>query len=408
MSILSKRSVHAENPILEEDITAEMLKNRGHNVIKLNRGDPPIYFNTPDYIIDAYISALKEHKTNYTDATGIVELRNAVAKRYKRMYNINIDPNNIVTTAGVSEALEFINYGLINPGDHAIIFKPYYSAYIPRLLLAGGIPIYENYYEKENWNIDIEHLNASIKTLKRAGRLNHVKYMIITNPNNPTGTVLKKSILKDIVDIANDNNILLISDEIYDEIYYNKTKFTSIGEVAKGIPHVILNGASKDFDATGFRIGFIITPEHDKISSEFISKMADFARVRLCVNTPAQYASAAALENRKEHTKAIKYMVSEIEKRVNYAVSILNENKYIETVEPNGAFYIFPKIKHNALKIKNDREFVDKFLREEYIQLTRGSGFGKPGYFRIVSLPPKEILDYALNKLNEFCVRNKV
>ena len=408
MSILSKRSVYAENPILEEDITAAMLSKKGHKVIKLNRGDPPIYFNTPEYIINAYVDALKKHKTNYTDATGIPELREAVSKRYKHTYNLNIDSDNIVTTAGVSEALEFINYGLINPGDHAIIFRPYYSAYIPRLMLAGGVPIYEDYYEKENWNIDIDHLNSSIRSLRKKGRLKNVKYMIITNPNNPTGTVLKRSILEDIVDIAAENKILLISDEIYDEIYYNKARFTSIGEVAKGIPHVILNGASKDFDSTGFRIGFILTPENDSISKMFMNKMADFARVRLCVNTPAQYATAEAFNNISEHKKAIKFMVNEIEKRVNHAVSILNDNKYVETVEPNGAFYIFPKIKHNLLKIKDDKTFVDRFLREYYIQLTRGSGFGKPGYFRIVSLPPKEILDYALNKLNEFCIKNRI
>ena len=405
MHLLSKRSRYALNPILEEDKLAEQISLAGKKVIKLNRGDPPLFFDTPEYIIEAYIKALKEKRTYYTGARGIIELRDAISKRYKRLYNMDITTDNIVVTAGVSEALEFINYGLIDPGDNAIIFRPYYSAYVPRLQLAGGRAIFENYYEKENWNIDVDHLNASIKQLKKAGKLHRVKYMIITNPNNPTGTVLKRSVLEDIVDIANQNDILLISDEIYDEIYYNNATFTSIGTIAKGVPHAILNGMSKDFDATGFRIGYIVVPQEDKKSTEFIEKMADFANIRLCVNTPAQYAAAHAIDNFKMHNKSIKSMVREISTRVNYAVDLLAKNPYVSTVRPNGAFYIFPKMDMAQLNVKDDREFVERFLKEEYIQLTRGSGFGQSGHFRIVSLPPKEILYYSINKLNDFCER---
>ncbi len=404
--ILSKRSGYAVNPILEEDVVAAELERRGKKVIKLNRGDPAVYFPTPKYIIDSYVKALKEGKTQYSDATGNKEIKAAIMQRYKSLYGLHIKEQDIVVTIGVSEALSFINDTLINPGDRAILFKPYYAQYLPKLQLSGGTPIFESYYEKDNWNIELSHLNKSIKELKESGKIKKVKYLLITNPNNPTGTVLRKEILEEIVDIANENNILLISDEIYDEIVYNNAKFTSISNLAKGVPHIILNGASKNYDSTGFRLGMAIIPEDDDLSTKLKQKFTDFARIRLSVNTPSQYAFAEAMRNTQEHKKAITYMVKEIEKRVNHSMKILKENEYIDVVEPNGAYYIFPRLHIKDLKIKNDKEFVSRALKEEYIQLTRGSGFGDPDHFRIVSLPPKEILDYSLNKINEFCRKN--
>ncbi len=403
MSVLSDRSAYAINPILEEDELAEQLDRKGKNVVKLNRGDPPVYFKTPKYIIDAYVKALREGKTYYSDATGIDILKDAVQRRYSKMYRLNIPTDGIIATAGISEALQFLNDVLINPGDKAIIFKPYYTAYIPRLKLAGGEPLFENYDEKDEWNIEIEHVMESIKRMKANGKMKEVKYMLITNPNNPTGTVLKKSILEDIAEIANDNGIFLVSDEIYDEIVFNGAQFTSISKVAKGQPYMILNGASKDFDATGFRLGLMLLPESDRLSLELRERLRNFAKVRLSVNTSAQYAFAEGMSNEKEHAKAIKYMVGEIEKRVNYAYGILKRNDYIEAVKPNGAFYILPRLKMDMLKVKDDKEFVVKLLEKEHIQLTRGSGFGAPNHFRVVLLPPKGILEYSLNKINDFC-----
>ena len=403
MGILSERGAYAINPILEEDELAAQLHKKGKNVVKLNRGDPPVYFKTPKYIIDAYVRALREGKTYYSDATGISELKDAVQKRYSKMYGLHMDSDGIITTAGISEALHFMNDALVNPGEKAIIFKPYYTAYIPRLRLAGGEPVFENYDERDGWNIEIEHVRSSIKKMKANGKMKNIKYMLITNPNNPTGTVLKRSILEDIAEIANDNNIFLISDEIYDEIVFNGAQFTSISKVAKGQPYMILNGASKDFDATGFRLGLMILPERDRLSIELRERLRNFAKVRLSVNTPAQYAFAEGISNVKEHSKAIKYMVNEIEKRVNYAYSILKKNEHVEVVRPNGAFYILPKLRMDTLNIKDDREFVINLLKKEYIQLTRGSGFGAPNHFRIVLLPPKRILEYSLNKINDFC-----
>ncbi len=401
--MLSERSRYAENPIEEEDKLADRLEKRGMKIIRLNRGDPPKYFPTPKYIVDAYIKALKEGKTAYSSAEGIYSLRDAVARRYKRVYKLDSDANDVIVTAGVSEALSFLNSALINDSESAVLFRPYYPLYVPQIKLSGGLPLIEDYDENSNWNINTEKLARSLKEIKSSGKINRIKYMLITNPNNPTGTVLNKRTLKEVADIANEYKILLISDEIYDEIVFNKAKFTSMSEIAKGIPYVILNGASKVFDSTGFRIGFMLIPGNDKRSEELRKTLYNYALMRLSVNVPAQYAATEAINNISAHRTAIKSMVKEIERRSNYATDLLNENKYLSTVRPNGAFYILPRINLQKMRIKNDKQFTDLLLQKKGIQVTRGSGFGASSHFRIVALPPKEILDYAINRINAFC-----
>ena len=401
--MLSERSRYAGNPIEEEDRLADKLEKQHKRIIRLNRGDPTKYFPTPDYIIKEYMSALKGGKTSYGSADGIYSLRDAVSKRYKRLYRLNSNADDILITAGVSEALSFLNSALINNGDSAILFRPYYTMYVPHLKINGGNIIMEEYDEADNWSVNTDKLKKSLEKLKNQNRIKNVKYMMVTNPNNPTGTVLKRNTLKEIVDIANEYNILLVSDEIYDEIVYNKMQFTSISELAKGIPYIILNGSSKVFDSTGFRIGFLIVPEDDKKSNELKKILYNYTMMRLSVNLPAQYAIAEAINNIKEHRIAIKKMVKEIEKRVNYATDLLAENPYLRAVRPNGAFYILPRVDFKNLRIKNDRKFTELLLKKEGIQVTRGSGFGADSHIRIVALTPKEILDYAINRINVFC-----
>jgi alanine-synthesizing transaminase len=313
---------------------------------------------------------------------------------------MNLGEDDIIVTAGVTEAILFINDALVDKGDRAVLLQPYYPQYRMRLMEEEGVPLVGRMVMARDWEVDIDGLR---KSLSKAGSRHRPKYMMVTNPHNPTGKVLERKALQEIVDVANDHGLLLISDEIYDELVYNGRKFTSMGQVARGVPHVILNGSSKNFDSTGFRIGFMMIPGTDKVSELLKAKFSEYALARLSVNTPAEYAVAEAIRNTSEHNRAIRSMVKAIERRVNLVVDMLGENPHITVTRPCGSFYIFPKLDLGRLTFKSDEEFITSMLVEEGVQLTGGHPFGEPSHFRIVALPPEETLNLAMEKLNTFC-----
>ncbi|MCL4365138.1 pyridoxal phosphate-dependent aminotransferase [Candidatus Marsarchaeota archaeon] len=394
----SQRSRFAGNVIEEEDAFAADLVRSGKQIIKLNRGDPVAYFPTPKYIVDAYIRALKSSKTGYSFHAGVPELREAIALRHKKLYNLDVGAESVVVTQGVSEAIIFVNSMLVDTGNRAVISRPYYPLYLSGLQINGGAPVFADY---RNGEIDVDLLR------RRIGRTKGIKYMIFANPSNPTGSVMERKTLKEIVDLANDLNILIISDEIYDEILYNNSEFTSISEVSGGIPAVIFGGASKCFDATGFRIGYALIPGEDELSLEIKKTIADYAKMRLSSNTTAQYAFADAIKDEKNHRIAIRGMVNEISERINFAYDLIRESRRMDISErPRGAFYLFPKVDIKGMDFKNDRDMIRKLLVEEGVQITRGSGFGAQDNIRIVSLPPKDILELAIRKIDKFLDRH--
>ena len=400
-SILSNSSKYVFSAIREEDDFAEGLRKRGKQVIKLSSGDPALYYPTPRYIVDAYTQALTSGKTSYSRSQGVMELVDSIIGRYKARYGIGMTEEDVMVTSGVAEALTFLNSALLNWGDQAVILRPYYPQYPVAIQMFGGSYLAGDYDESNEWSIKLDALARLVKSRKASSR--RIKYMLVTNPNNPTGTVLPRRALQEVVGLANEHRILLVSDEIYDEIVFGGAEFTSIGGLAKGIPHVILNGASKAFDATGFRIGYVLIPEDDRASEELKHKISDYCRVRLSANTPAQYAIASAMENRAEHERTVHKMIEAIEGSVDTAMKRLGENQYISAVRPKGAFYIFPKIGMSHLDLKDDREFVHKLLEEKLVQTTRGSGFGAPSHFRIVALAPKELMGECVQRMNDFC-----
>jgi alanine-synthesizing transaminase len=404
MGILSSRSAYASNPIEEEDRVADELAEEGRRIVKLNRGDPAAYFRTPAYIADAYVKALREGHTNYSDPRGIAELREAVARRYLRKYGLRTDAKHVLVTQGLSEAIALLNAALIDRGDLAVLFRPSYPLYRQYLRLNGGREVDGRYDEKRGWSVEVDALARLLNKLPRGRK---PKYMLVTNPNNPTGTVLGRDVLREIVDLANEHGILLVGDEIYDELIFGSTRFTSICELARGMPHIIMNGASKDFDATGFRLGFFLIPEDDRVSKEVREKLTDFAMLRLSASTPAQYAFAEGLNNRTEHARTLKAMLKQVEDRVSFATKMINESDYLRTVAPEGAYYLFPRISPSRFGFGSDREFVDRLLKEEYVQITRGSGFGEKDHIRIVALPTKDILESAINRINAFCRKHE-
>jgi len=398
---LSKLSAYASSPIREDDILASKLAKEGNKVIKLNSGDPAKYINTPKRVIRAYIEALKKNENYYSNSQGIEPLREAIAARHKKVYGLDADPEKIVVTQGISEGLQFLNTALIDKGDKAILIRPYYPLYTSYLQIVGGKAIFADAMEENNWDIDLDALAKRVKGEKR------IKYMLITNPNNPAGYIISRKKLEEIVGFANEHDLFIISDEIYDELVY-KGSFTSISQVAGDTPYMILNGMSKGFVATGFRLGYMLIPNEDEKSKALLLKLIELAQMRLSPNTPAQFAYAEGLRNLSAHNREVSKLRAILKERLYFATKKVNESDYMHALPPSSAFYVFPKLEMQKLKFKSDKEFVRSLLIEKYIQVTRGSGFGMPGHFRIVALPSKEVLEEAIDKINEFCKEHSV
>jgi len=398
---VSKNSRFVGNPVRNLDLLAEKLLREEKKVIKLNTGDPAKYFSPPKTLQKAYIKAIKENKFFYSPILGVKELREEIARRYKKYYNLEVRDERIVVAQGISELINFLNASLIDKKDLAVLFRPFYPPYLPSILFFGGKPLFIELDEENEWSIDADELRRKIKNQKKKP-----KYILLINPNNPTGSILRKKELEEIVEIAKDFDIFIVSDEIYDELVFDG-KFTSICEVAKGIPYAIFNGASKSYVATGLRLGYVIFPEEDKKSNELYKKFVDFASLRLCANTPAQYAFGEALKNEKEHKVFLRKFLKEIKKRVKLSTKLANEIDCLSIKEPKAAFYIFPKIDFSKLRIKSDKKLVEELLTKKYVQVVDGSGFGSPGHIRIVTLADEETLKEAFQRISEFFKEEK-
>ncbi len=398
-SFISEAGSNIENPILEQGRIAREMESQGSRLIKINIGDPGMYFQLPKNIAWAYKKAIDEGHTSYLEEQGLKDLRDAVSTRYEDLYGISFSLDNVVVTQGVSEALSFMNQAMIDKGDSAVIFKPFFTEYLTYLKLSNGMGIFPSLDERNGWDIDPDGLEMALKYHK--GK--KPKYMLITNPNNPTGTALSEKGIRAAIEAAKDNDMYIVSDEVYDEMLHDNATFTSVGKLAKGIPHMLLNGASKNYMATGLRIGFAIFPEEDRKSASIKKAFLGMAGARLSANTPSQYAMLEGLRNREKHQQFLAGKLPQISRQSELAYKLINETGFFNAVKPDSAFYLFARINFDMLGIKDDKEFVELLLREQNVQLTRGSGFGMPGFIRIVTLPSEAVLTDAINRIKRFC-----
>jgi len=283
---------------------------------------------------------------------------------------------------------------IVEEGDEVLLPGPYYPPYASYIRLRGGIPI--------EFSVDLENSTPDIADIKSKITSKTVAICLIS-PNNPTGVIFDESSLKQLIDVANENNLYIICDEIYDQIIFDK-KFVGIGKVAGNSPVIILNGFSKVHLMSGWRVGYIAfnnSPQLDSIK-EHLPKLA---RVRISTNHPVQYAALESLQGPQEY---ISEFVSELKKHRDLVVKRLNSMPGISCSNPKGAFYVFPKIENNPFK--SDKEFVLNLLKSKGVLAVHGSGFGTKygsGYFRLVFLPNLEKLNSALDKIEDFVSSSK-
>jgi alanine-synthesizing transaminase len=387
---LAGRMEHAYYPIRELFPLAEEIKKTGAEIYNASIGDPVPYLGPAKYVLKAYAKALKEGKVYYSRSPGDFEFLDEIAKRYKRLYSLDVDPSKIFVTQGLSEAVAFLAESLMEKGRGAVLFNPYYPVYAPTVKLFDGTVVLSELNEKKDWAPSKDDLEENIRKAKSAGI--DLKFILIINPNNPTGSMCSRKDLQDVVEVAKNNDLLIISDEIYDEMILVKEKMTCIGELAKGVPHILMNGLSKNWGGTGFRIGWMAIPEDDDGSRKLREGFVNLSTMRLSASTPAQIAGVEALRNVKAHRRYLKYLVKNIRERAEFMQKRLNEIPGVSCQKAKGAFYLFPKIDLSRTKFKNDKEFCTELLRKEHVWVTRGSGFGLDSHLRTTVLPPVEIL----------------
>ena len=386
---VSKRVSGVEYAIRDVVIAAKKQEQQGKKVQYLNIGDPVFYgFQPPDNVKEALIKAVKNGENYYAPSEGIPELRDEIAKKENKK-GLEIDADDVLVTNGISEGLDMVISSIVEEGDEVLLPGPYYPPYASYVRLRGGIPV-EFTVDLENSTPDIDDIRSKITSKTVA--------ICLISPNNPTGVVFNEKSLKELVDIANEHNLYILCDEIYDQIVYDE-KFTGIGKVAGDSPVIVLNGFSKVHLMTGWRLGYLAFNKSPKLD-EIKENLPKLARVRIASNLPFQHAAVESLRGPQGY---ISEFVSELKKRRDLVVKRLNSIPGLSCPNPKGAFYAFPKIENN--KYASDEEFVLKLLESKGVLTVYGSGFGtKYGseHFSLVFLPSLEKLESALNKIEEF------
>ena len=386
---ISKKVAGVEYAIRDIVSAAREIEEEGKKVDYLNIGDPVQFgFQPPDNVKQALVDSVKNGNNFYTQSEGLPDLLSEIAKK-ENAKGLSIDSNNVLVTNGVSEGLDMVISSIVEEGDEVLLPGPYYPPYASYVRLHGGKPI-EFAVNLENSQPDIDDIRSKITTKTIA--------ICLISPNNPTGLIFDEKSLKQIVDIANEHNLYIICDEIYDKIVFDQ-KFIGIGKVAGDSPVIILNGFSKVHLMSGWRIGYIVfnnSPQLDLIREN----LPKLARVRISTNLPVQYAALESLRGPQDY---ISEFVSELQKHRDYVIKRLNSMNNISCSNPQGAFYAFPKIENN--QYNSDKDFVLELLKQKGVLTVHGSGFGTQygsGHFRIVYLPKMEILESAMNKIEDF------
>ncbi|MBA3749718.1 MAG: aminotransferase class I/II-fold pyridoxal phosphate-dependent enzyme [Nitrosopumilus sp.] len=387
---ISERLGKVEYAIRDIIIHAREYQKTGKKIIYLNIGDPVAFdFKTPLHIKNALIDALNHDNDYYTDSEGWPSLRQSIVDKEHGRKGLDLSPEDVLVTNGVSEGLDMLMGSIIEENDEILLPGPYYPPYSSYAKFYGG-----NINEFKILNDGTPDLDDIRKKIT-----NRSKAICLINPSNPTGEVFNLKSLKSIVDIASENNLYIICDEIYDEIVFDDA-FDGIGKVAKDAPVVLLNGFSKTYSMTGLRCGYICMNKGSRQLDSLRQNIFKLARVRIASNFPVQIAANAALNGPQDH---ICEMVQNLHKRRDLVFKRLNEFDGVYCKKPKGAFYAFPEIDLQN-KWKSDLEFVIDMLNSTGVLTVHGSGFGKNGmnHFRVVYLPQEHILEEAMDKIDLF------
>jgi len=391
--ILSRKNLSiSESLTLAIDAKAKRMKAEGEDVLGFGAGEPD--FPTPQFVLEAAKHALNNGMTRYTQSSGTLELMESICRKLKRVNNINYAPDEIIVSNGAKHSLYNVFQAILNPGDEVLIPQPYWLSYPEMVKMADGMPVFIETKEENFFKVSVEDLEQAITPKTKA--------IIINSPNNPNGCVYNEKELAEIAELAVKKEIFIVSDEIYEEMVYDDAEHISIASLNEDIKGFTLtvNGMSKAYAMTGWRIGYTAGPkEVIKIMNNIQSHSTSNP------NSIAQYASTVALDAPKNE---IKEMIQEFDKRRLYMVDKINSIPYLSCKRPKGAFYVMMNISKAIGKRWGNKEingslsFADALLESKKVTVVPGIAFGADSYVRLSYAVSLDKIQKGLDRIHQF------
>jgi alanine-synthesizing transaminase len=382
-------------PVLDR---ARQMEEEGHRIIKLNIGNPASFgFEAPEEILQDVMHNLSA-ASGYCDSKGLFAARKAIMHytQEKRIEDVRLE--DIYIGNGVSELIVMAMQALLNTGDEVLIPSPDYPLWTAAVVLAGGTPRHYVCDEQSGWLPDLEDIRSKVTSNTRA--------IVVINPNNPTGALYPDEVLREIIEIARQHQLIVYADEIYDKVLYDEATHTSIASLADDVLFVTLNGLSKNYRAAGFRSGWAVVSGTKHYASDYIAGLTMLASMRLCANVPSQFGIQTALGG-YQSIKDLVMPMGRLMRQRDLAWKLLTEIPGVSCYKPRAAMYLFPRLDPAIYPIEDDEQFVLDLLLEEKVLLVQGSGFNwpYPDHFRVVFLPNSDDLTEAISRVGGFLAR---
>ncbi|MET0734407.1 MAG: pyridoxal phosphate-dependent aminotransferase [Microbacterium sp.] len=377
-------------------VEADRLEDEGHTILKLNTGNPAVFgFEAPFQIVRDMLEAVP-HAHGYSDSKGIMSARRAVVYRYEQDPTFpSFGPDDVYLGNGVSELITMVMQALLDEGDEVLIPAPDYPLWTAMTSLGGGTPVHYLCDESTGWQPDLDDIRAKVTPRTKA--------IVVINPNNPTGAVYTRDVLEGIAEIARENSLLLLADEIYDRIVFDDAVHIPLASVAPDLLCLTFNGLSKTYRVAGYRSGWLVITGPKDHAAGFIEGITLLASTRLCPNVPAQHAVQAALSG-VQSIDALIAPAGRLHEQRDAAWETLEAIPGVSCVKPEGALYAFPRLDPDVYEIRDDSKLVYDFLIAEHVLLVPGTGFNwaTPDHLRIVTLPEARVLTEAIERLGNF------
>ncbi len=373
------------SPTLAITAKAKELRAKGVDVIGFGAGEPD--FDTPEFIKEACIKALREGKTKYSPPAGIPELREAIAEKLFQENNVEYKPTEIVVSSGAKMILFLIFMAILDEGDEVLLPTPYWVTYPEQIRFFGGKPVEVHLSEENGFKLTLEDIKNKVS--------DRTKAIVINSPNNPTGSVYDEHELRKIAEFCVEKEIFIISDECYEHFTYGEEKFVSIASFGEEVRRITftVNAFSKTFSMTGWRVGYVACPEdYAKILASLNSQSVSN------VTTFAQYGALEALKN-PEAKNFVRNMKETFKRRRDMAYKLLREIPHVNVVKPSGAFYIFPNFGKYSRRLGGDVKLSEYLLEKGKVATVPGSAFGSEGFLRLSFALSEEKLKEGIERI---------